>query len=182
MIFYEGLDIEQWTRANMLYIVIAYLSAFGLILLYFAMKHRGKMLVRTKGTLREAETWVKPDWMHNKVVMKMPKDKNTGWSFTFNNKSLMYKSALFGAKKYFAVEVFPDATKAIEFDTETSTTTMPHWDKATEEKLFEAKVIKAAGETGQKLKVPMAIYLLILVNIGVSVFILLMASGRIKLG
>lgn len=175
-------EIAEIIRQNLFYIILGYTTGFFMVLLYFATRNRGKILVRSKSALKESEMWMKPNWKDNEIVMTKATDKDSGWTFKFTNKSLLFKTAYFGLKRYFAVEVFPYAKTAIEFDCEQETVTAPHWDKKTEEMLFRAKVIRAAGETGQKLHIPLALYLIIVINVVMSVVILLVSSGKIKLG
>ena len=175
-------EIAEIIRSNLLYIILGYTIGFFIVLLYFASRNRGKILVRVKSPMKESGIWVKPNWQDNEIVMMKEKDKDSGWKFTFTVKSLMQKSRLFGLVHYFAVDVFPYAPKAIEYDCEQETVSAPHWDKKTEENLFRAKVIRAAGETGQKLHIPLALYLILIINLAVSVIVLLVSSGKIKLG
>lgn len=176
------MSVVEVIRQNLFYIILGYTTGFFAVLLYMATRNRGKILVRLKSALKESEVWMKPDWRENSITMMKEKDKDSGWTFKFTNKALLFKTGYFGLKRYFAVEVFPYAKSAIEFDCESETINAPHWDKKTEENMFRAKVIRAAGETGQKLHIPLALYLILIINLVVSVVVLLVSSGKIKLG
>jgi len=58
----------------------------------------------------------------------------------------------------------------------------PLWDKETEEDLFKANVIKAAGATVQRVKIPALLYVALFLVVGMQFLTLLVASGRIRLG
>jgi hypothetical protein len=59
---------------------------------------------------------------------------------------------------------------------------IPIWDADTEEKLFDANVIKATGTTSAKVQIPMSIYLLLIIITVLSFITLLQSMGKIKLG
>jgi len=54
------------------------------------------------------------------------------------------------------------------------------WDKTSEEELFKANVIKAAGATTTKTQIPMLLYLLIATVIMLQVIGILMSTGRLR--
>lgn len=72
------------------------------------------------------------------------------------------------------------ADHCIRFEGATADKAM--WDRHTEENLFNANVIKAAGATLQKITVPTLLYVMLFLIAGLEFISLLLASGRIRIG
>lgn len=59
---------------------------------------------------------------------------------------------------------------------------MPLWDKESEEKLFQANVIKSAGATTQKVKISPLLYVALFMVFAMQIITLLQLSGRVRFG
>ncbi|MDH7607704.1 MAG: hypothetical protein QHH12_08145 [Candidatus Bathyarchaeota archaeon] len=57
---------------------------------------------------------------------------------------------------------------------------LPTWDRATEEKLFEANVIKAAGATVHRIQIPALLYFLVFMGVVMQFITLLIVTGKVK--
>jgi hypothetical protein len=58
---------------------------------------------------------------------------------------------------------------------------IPMWDRATEEELFKASVIKASGASMLKLQIPTLLYIMSFAGIAISVIILMVLTGRVRI-
>jgi hypothetical protein len=120
-------EVEVFLQENLWTLYSIFLGLFFSYILYNFFKGRGKVFVRVKTPLGEKGYWKKPVETERgmEVVMKKADKRNIGWSFMFTNKSLIPKKRLFGLIGYFAVDIFPNAKKAIEYDFENADVKMP---------------------------------------------------------
>jgi len=58
---------------------------------------------------------------------------------------------------------------------------LPIWDRETEARLFEASVIKAAGATVQKIKIPTSLSIILILLVIMQFISLLLLSGRVRI-
>lgn len=75
-----------------------------------------------------------------------------------------------------------DECVSFDFTDKTDTKTkMPTWTREALEKASEASVIKAAGATFQKMKIPTLLYVALFMCVGMQFLILLVLTGRVKI-
>lgn len=72
------------------------------------------------------------------------------------------------------------ASKCVDFYT-TEGAEIPLYDRPSAEKLFEANVIRAAGETTQKVTIPAMMWVFLIAILGLNVISLLIVSGRVRI-
>jgi hypothetical protein len=58
---------------------------------------------------------------------------------------------------------------------------LPVWDRQSEEKLFQAKVVQASGQVSGKMEIPSMLYVMMMVGVLFSVLTLLAVSGRLSI-
>jgi hypothetical protein len=168
--------IEQ----NWIYIMVGYVAVFGFFIYQALFAKRGKIKVRVKTPFGEWVKWCKPELDGKTIVVEKPKAKKAGWKFEFTNQSLVpFKS---WGRQMFAVDVYYQAPKAIEYDYTQETTTAPKLTLDDVKKIATWDALKAryARITGPK--IPTWFMLLTIVLLVVNMILLLVVSGRVKLG
>jgi hypothetical protein len=171
---FETLDLTTF--------LIIYFVAFFFIIGIFIFKwfkDRDKIVVRVKSPGAEKVYLKKPELDGKTIIMEKAKGKNTGWHFIYDQIEIV-KSGPMGLFRSRSVSVIYGAEKSISLLYEGKDKDAPCWDRRTEQKLFEAEVIKAAGKTGQKLEVPLILYLLIFGNLIIGLFTLAKMLGFVK--
>lgn len=121
----------------------------------------------------------------NTVVIEAKKRGRggSGWSPTFDIGSIIERKT---RKLIFKVTekrlmVTEGSDKCVNFAPNQDKTKIPLWNRETEQKLFEANVIKAAGASTQKITIPIAIYILIVLTFAVSFINFLVSTGRLRI-
>ena len=71
---------------------------------------------------------------------------------------------------------------SFEFNNGKGIVDMPLWDRPTEEKLFDASVIKAAGATTQKVKISPLLYIALFMVVGMQFLTILLLTGKVRVG
>jgi hypothetical protein len=114
------------------------------------------------------------------VEIEKPSKGNVGYYPRFNREGiLMYSTGKWIFKRHHKkLMLLYGASECIKFTKDS--VDMATWDKKTEENLFKANVIKSAGETTQKVMIPIFVYLLFMAIIILQIFNMLLASGRIR--
>jgi len=74
-----------------------------------------------------------------------------------------------------------DKCVSFNFTEEKAEVDTPTWSREALEKASEATVIKAAGATFQKLKIPALLYIALFMVVGLEFLILLVLSGRVRI-
>jgi len=99
----------------------------------------------------------------------------------FNRNCLLWeKRGLIPFKSYKPkLMLMEGADRCIEFNSDS--VDIPMWDRKTEENLFKASVIKAAGATVQKIQIPFIFYILIFFGIILQFFTILILTGRVRI-
>ena len=120
----------------------------------------------------------------NSIVIE-PKKRGrggTGWMPTFDIGSIIErKTRKFIFKRIEKrLMVIEGSEKCINFDPKQDKNNVALWNRESEQKLFEANVIKAAGQSTQKIKVPTVVYILILLTFVIAFIDLLVSTGRIR--
>lgn len=116
-------NIEAIIKENIWALYAVFIAIFSLIIISGLAKRRGRIKVRIKTPLKEIIKWRKPEQDGKSIVMRKKEKTDRGWTFTFSNKSLVPLKGLVGG--HFAVDVFPEALKAIEYDYEGKKTEQP---------------------------------------------------------
>lgn len=77
-----------------------------------------------------------------------------------------------------------DANRCVSFKFEKGKATigMPTWDKDALEKASEANVIKSAGASVQRIKIPALVYVGLFMVVALQIITLLVVSGRVRIG
>ena len=167
-------------QQNWIYIAIGYAVVFIFLIYQALFAHRGKIKVRVKTPFEEWVKWCKPEPDGKTIVVEKPKGKKAGWKFEFTNRSLVpFRS---WGRRMFAVDVFYQAQKAIEYDYMQSASTAPkltldHVREIATWEALKARYAKIAGA-----KIPTWFMLLTIILLIVNIILLLVLSGRIRLG
>jgi hypothetical protein len=149
-----------------------------LILLGKAIRDSKRYVVRVHkaGNIVEV-TRKKPEANGSTITMeKKKKGQKFGWHF--NIRQIEVSGGLFKKR---IVDVIYGAENSIIIDCVGKGVDAPCWDRQTEENYLNSAVIKKAGETGQKLEIPFAFWILGIATLGVCIFIL-MRIGGIRIG
>lgn len=175
-----SLNLDQTTIT-----IVAYAGAMGffvVILLAMFMKNRGKILVRIKNPIQEREIWKKPEThgQVSRIVMKEARGRDPGWYFDFTNKSVIPKKGFL--KSYLALDVFPGALHAVNWDYDLSVNDQPRLTRKEAREINFIEGFHARYRDLGKYQISTVLYLLIFANIMIGVFILLVVTGTIKLG
>jgi hypothetical protein len=124
----------------------------------------------------------------NKVVIRPPRrgPGGAGYYVEFDRDCLLPYEVGFGPFKRLKhkLMLIEGADHCISFRVKDgeALVDMPVWDRWSEERLFKANVIKAAGSTIQQVKIPAIIYILLFLTFAMQFITLLVASGRIRIG
>ncbi len=134
-------------RTYWAHILVAYLAIVILYVIFQIHRRRGKIQCRIKTPIGEETRWIKPDFRGNKhyLVFEKEKRKKPGWEAEFSNKSLIPRSGWYGLRHWLCIDIFPHATKAIEYNFDIPEADQPKWDKATSKAFIEAKILKQMG-------------------------------------
>jgi len=73
-----------------------------------------------------------------------------------------------------------DKCVSFKFKEEIGEINLPIWDRETAARFFEASVIKAAGATVQKIKIPISLYIILILVVIMQFISLIVLSGRIR--
>ena len=73
------------------------------------------------------------------------------------------------------------AAKCVSFDFTDKKANMPNWSREALERASEATVIKAAGATFQKLKIPTLLYIALFLVVGLEFLNLLVLTGKVTI-
>jgi len=156
------------------YQISAFITIFLLVLIYHFWNRKGKIKVRIKYPIREKEKWVKPEKDGKTLTIEKGAYKKAPWKVTFTNKSLVPQKSLFGT--FYAVDVLPEATRAIEYDYELKKTDQPKWDKETSKSFIDAEILKQRGRA-LGYEMPRIFWIIVLLQIVVLVFQFLGMAG-----
>jgi len=159
--------------------LVMYLGVFGWIFYKAVFANRGKIKVRVKTPSGEIIKWCKPEEDGETIIYQKQTKKKPLWKFKFSSNSLIYFKSW--GRRFFAIDVFYQAPKAIEYHYKTKEIEQALWDKKEETDLFKASVIKAAGATTQKVQIPTLLYVFLFLNIAISFISLLVSSGRVRI-
>lgn len=138
--------IEELLRDNIIYVWFGLWLVLMAYLGYTLLKGRGKILVRVKTPLKENHEWRKANADGKTITMQKASKKKAGWSFEFSNKSLVPVKRFFGLVQAYAIDIFFEATKAIEYNYDVKEADQPHWDKTQSKKFIDAKILETAGK------------------------------------
>jgi len=120
----------------------------------------------------------------NTIVIQPRKTRNPGYYPKFDRNCLLSYFVGFGPFKRLKQKLLliDGASECVSFNfTETrGEVDMPFWDRETEKKLFEASVIKAAGASVQRIKIPIFLYILVFMGFAIGFLNFLVATGRIR--
>ncbi len=163
-------QVTTFLQENLIFIYVAVWAFFMLYLLYQFQKGRGKILVRVKTPMRELCRWIKPNPDGTTVTMQKATTKKAGWTFKFSNKSLVPIKRFFGFLQAYAIDVFYESPKAIEYEYSQSEATQPkltlqdvtEFNKADALKRRYSKMDKLPTQTVQIITVILIFVLLIL--------------------
>jgi hypothetical protein len=117
------------------------------------------------------------------IVRKEKKGKTSGYKAEFDKECLLpYRSTFFRLLKN-KLMLVDGAEKCISFriGKDKADIDIPVWDRQTEEKLFQASVVKTSGQVSGKLEIPVMLYIVMMVGVLFSVLTLLAVSGRLKI-
>jgi len=120
----------------------------------------------------------------NTIVIQPRKTRNPGYYPKFGRNCLLSYFVGFGPFKRLKQKLLliEGANECVSFNFtgKTAEVDMPIWDRETEQKLFEASVIKAAGASVQRIKIPIFLYILVFMGFAIGFLNFLVATGRIR--
>ena len=136
------------TPDQLILFFIAYIGIMIGIVLFMGTRNKGKIKVRIKTPYRERCKWIKPEADGKTLIIQREKKRRNipEWKATFTQKSLVFIRSFFGLVRSFAVDIFPDATKCIEYNYSVKKITQPKFDKKTSTKFINAKVLENEGK------------------------------------
>jgi len=115
------------------------------------------------------------------IIEKASKGRgNAGWMPEFSKDSFLYYfSGIFPFKRLKRKLMVKDgADKCIDFYGKDGVE-VPFYDREASKKFFTANVIKSAGETTQKISIPIFVYHLLFISLMLGIVNILVSSGRI---
>jgi hypothetical protein len=125
-------------------------------LIWIIQSRKQSLLIRIKAYPEKTKI-CKPNEEDNTVVIqKEKKGKKPEWKANYTRNCKVPLRGLF--KPPYALDIFPDATNAIEYDWELKKTDQPKWDKEQSYKFVTAKALENRGE-GLNEKTPMGIWI-----------------------
>lgn len=122
----------------------------------------------------------------NKVIIRKGKQGRgkTGYTPTYKPNSLILylKRGLIPFTKTLKMKLMliDGSDECLSFDKENKLFSFPYFNRKDAENLFEANALKQAGITQQQLKIPIALYLLLIMVLGLGVIQLLLSRGIIR--
>jgi len=125
-------------------------------LVWIVQSRKQSLLIRIKDVAKEKTRICKPNGNSTVRIQKEKKGKRPEWIASYNRNCLVPISGLF--RPPYALDIFPYATKAIEYDWELKKTDQPKWDKEQSYKFVTAKALENRGE-GLNEKTPMGIWI-----------------------
>lgn len=149
---------------------LAYYGIVALVALlmfyYLYQSKKGKVHVRIKTQVQELTHWVTPESDGETIIIR--ERGKEPWRFKFSNRSLIPKRGPFG--NYFAIDVFPLAPKAIDYDYTIPAADQPKWDRDVSTRFIKAQVLKQYGKGEEKEKgIELIILILVIASIAVTV-------------
>jgi len=138
--------------------IVSAASGLGLFayVAYLIQSRKQSLLIRIKDVAKEKTKICKPNGNSTVCIQKEKKGKRPEWIASYNRNCLVPISGLF--RPPYALDIFPYATKAIEYDWELKKTDQPKWDKEQSYKFVTAKALENRGE-GLNEKTPMGIWI-----------------------
>lgn len=170
------MDINVFIKQNIWYIYIGFIWLLFMYVLIGWYRKRGKIKVRIKTPLEEKVRWIKPEADGKTIVMEKAGKKKMGWSFEFTNKSLVPLRHWWGGL-YYAVDIFFDASKAIEYEYALSQIDQP---KLTKEQAREINRLDAFKRRYGKVAQPMSStvqWIMLFLLIGIIILLILSMRG-----
>jgi len=140
------------------------------IILY---KVRGKIKVRVKSPVGEKEYLRKPNRDGTSITVFKQKKKTPEWTFNFSTKALYFTKKLFF--RALTLDVFSEATKAIEYDFDLEDTKQPKYRKEEAEEWIQSRSLKKymEGVDSRANMLTMITVILIVVNLAMSLVLIL---------
>ena len=140
-----------------------------------------KMLVETisaTGALKK-----RYNYEGNKLLIRKGKDRHAGYNPRFSKNSIIPYRTGFGPLKFWKHKVIliDGADECLNFNAELPEAEIPVWDRKSEEKLFEANVIKASGTVSNKIQIPTLFYLLLIFPTILGFVNILIMTGRLRI-
>ena len=122
----------------------------------------------------------------NKIVIRKGKKGpgNIAYKPSFDRDCLLNYQKGFGPFKKLKQKLLlvegADKCISFKFHKDTAKVDMPVWSRQSEQNLFRASVIKAAGATVQRLQIPVFVYILLFVTAALGFIQLLISTGKIR--
>jgi len=171
--------MSEIIQENWIYFLVAYLAVFGWVLYKALFANRGKIKVRVKTPTKEWVKWCKPQPDGQTIVVEKAKRNKAGWSFKFSNKSLVPFSHR--GRSFFAIDVFYESKKAIEYDYARDKATAPELTQQQVTHYAQARIWERRYQTDAKQMPNWILYVILLLQIGSMIFTYLLQSGRLRL-
>jgi len=117
----------------------------------------------------------------NKVIIRKGKETVDEYAPTFDHTCVLnYRSGFPFKRHKQKLLLMEGADHCISFHFSLPEADIPMWDRRTEERLFEANVVKASGSTHQKIVLPTMFYLLTIMALVFSLLSFLQLAGVVR--
>jgi hypothetical protein len=116
------------------------------------------------------------------IVRKERKGKISGYKAEFDKECLLpYRTSLHILKNKLMLIDGADRCISFKIGKDKADVDLPVWDRQSEEKLFQAKMVQASGQVSGKMEIPSMLYVMMMVGVLFSVLTLLAVSGRLSI-
>ena len=124
-----------------------------------------KLRIRIKRPLGEVTVTRKVERDGVTVIVWKKRGELPEWKFTFDRDSVYPTKKTFLGGKVETVDAFPFATEAVKYDYLAKEEDQAIYDRYTEEKLVNAKVLEGLGEE-EKQKAPALLWIIFILSVG----------------
>jgi len=169
------------TLLEILYLYAGIMAGVFLFLIIKWRVNRDKMMIRilTESGPRIYLRSVDPEG--NSVYILKPSKKGLGWNVKFSQ-TYPVRTGFLGMTRRNCIDVYPGSIEAITRNYRDKTEDAPTFNRTQANEIFRAGVIKASGQTGQKLEIPILFYVFMFAILIFSLMTFLAASGIIHFG
>lgn len=117
----------------------------------------------------------------NKIIIRKGKETVDEYAPTFDHTCIINYKAGFPIKRHKQkLLLMSGADQCISFHFSLPEADLPMWDRESEERLFEANVVKASGSTHQKIQLPTTFYVLITMTLALTLLSFLQSIGVVR--
>lgn len=134
--------------------ILVSLAVFAYVV-WIVQSRKHSLLVRIKDITGEKTKICKPNG-DNTIQIQKKKRGKVAWKAKYSRNSLIRLSGMFNPP--FAIDIFSNSPKAIDYEWELKSTDQPKWDKQTSQEFIDAEALKNRGR-GLGNKTPLGIWI-----------------------